>query len=165
MAPKVVKKSVQYVARQQWFPVVGRRVIPRVDRVLYKVSGGRFGTMSGSGFTGLLLTTVGRKTGKDRSVPLLYVGHEGRYYLTGSNWGRQAHPAWSGNLIANPLATLTVNGERIRVVAGLRRLHRPQRPGTPGLRTDPAVGAAGASEEPAPSAGEPAGQALSSQRD
>src|SRR5512139_3558411 len=119
MAPKVVKKSVQYVARQQWFPVVGRRVIPRVDRVLYKVSGGRFGTMSGSGFTGLLLTTVGRKTGKDRSVPLLYVGHEGRYYLTGSNWGRQAHPAWSGNLIANPLATLTVKGERIRVVARL----------------------------------------------
>jgi deazaflavin-dependent oxidoreductase (nitroreductase family) len=119
MAPKVVKKSIQFVARQPWFPAIGKRIIPRLDKVLYKVSGGRFGTMSGTGFTGLLLTTVGRKTGKERSVPLLYVGHEGRYYLTGSNWGQQTHPAWSGNLMADPEATLTIKGKKIPVTARL----------------------------------------------
>lgn len=119
MAPKLMKKSVQFVARQAWFPAVGKRIVPRVDKFLYKVSGGRFGSMSVSGFTGLLLTTVGRKTGKERSVPLLYVGHEGRYYLTGSNWGQATHPAWTVNLIANPAATLTVRGKRIPVTARL----------------------------------------------
>jgi deazaflavin-dependent oxidoreductase (nitroreductase family) len=119
MAPKGVQKSIQFVARQAWFAKVGRQIIPRIDKVLYKVSGGRFGTMSGTGFTGLLLTTVGRKTGKERSVPLLYVGHEGRYYLTGSNWGQGHHPAWSGNLMANPEATLTIKGKKIPVTARL----------------------------------------------
>jgi deazaflavin-dependent oxidoreductase (nitroreductase family) len=119
MAPKVVQKLVQVVARQAWFPAIGKRVVPRFDKVLYKISGGRFGMMSASGFTGLLLTTTGRKTGKERSVPLLYVGHEGRYYLTGSNWGQATHPAWSANLIANPDAMLTIKGKRIPVTARL----------------------------------------------
>jgi deazaflavin-dependent oxidoreductase (nitroreductase family) len=119
MAPKVVKKSVQALARQAWFPAIGKRIVPPIDRLLYKASRGRVGTMSGSGFTGLLLTTVGRKTGKERSVPLLYVGHEGRFYLTGSNWGQATHPAWTVNLIANPEAVITVRGRRIEVVARL----------------------------------------------
>jgi deazaflavin-dependent oxidoreductase (nitroreductase family) len=119
MTPKAVKNSVQFIARQSWFPAIGKRTIPHVDRVLYKVSRGRVGTMSGSGFTGLLLTTVGRKTGKERSVPLLYVGHEGKYYLTGSNWGQDHHPVWTLNLIANPDATLTVRGKKIPVTARL----------------------------------------------
>jgi deazaflavin-dependent oxidoreductase (nitroreductase family) len=119
MTPKTVKKSVQFIARQTWFPAVGRRTIPHLDRFLYKTTRGRVGSMSASGFTGLLLTTVGRKTGKERSVPLLYVGHEGRYYLTGSNWGQEHHPAWTANLIANPEATLTIKGKKIPVTARL----------------------------------------------
>ncbi|MBW8805243.1 MAG: nitroreductase family deazaflavin-dependent oxidoreductase [Catenulisporales bacterium] len=119
MTPKAVKRSVQFIARQSWFPAIGKRTVPYVDKALYKATRGRFGTMSGSGFTGLLLTTIGRKTGKERSVPLLYVGHEGKYYLTGSNWGQKQHPAWSGNLIANPRATLTIKGKKIPVTARL----------------------------------------------
>jgi hypothetical protein len=87
MAPKTLSKTAQAIARQPWFPPIGKRFVPQVDKVLYKVSGGRIGMLSAGGLTGLLLTTTGRKTGKERSVPLLYVGHEGRYYLVGSNWG------------------------------------------------------------------------------
>ncbi|NUP50576.1 MAG: nitroreductase family deazaflavin-dependent oxidoreductase [Catenulispora sp.] len=119
MTPKAMKKTVQLIARQSWFPAIGKRTIPQIDKVLYKATRGRVGTMSASGFTGLLLTTTGRKTGKERSVPLLYVRHEGRYYLTGSNWGQQNHPAWSGNLMANPEAMLTIKGARIPVTARL----------------------------------------------
>ena len=114
-----LKRTTQALARQPWFLAVGRRTIPHVDRALYKVTGGRFGAMSPSGLTGLLLTTVGRKTGKERSVPLLYVGHEGKYYLTGSNWGQERHPVWTLNLMANPEATLTVKGKKIPVTARL----------------------------------------------
>lgn len=119
MAPTLVTKTAQAMARQSWFPAIGKRIVPPLDKVLYKVSGGRIGTMSASGLPGLLLTTTGRKTGQPRSVPLLYVPHEGRYYLTGSNWGGQSHPAWSGNLMANPEATLTIRGKKIQVTARL----------------------------------------------
>jgi deazaflavin-dependent oxidoreductase (nitroreductase family) len=119
MAPKAVMKSAQVVARQPWFPPIGKRIIPPIDKTLYKLSGGRIALMSASGYTGLLLTTTGRKSGKERSVPLLYVAHEGRYYLTGSNWGQQSHPAWTLNLITNPEATLTFRGRSIPVTARL----------------------------------------------
>lgn len=119
MTSTAVKKTVQLVARQSWFPAIGKRTIPYIDKVLYKATRGRVGSMSASGFTGLLLTTTGRKTGKERSVPLLYVGHAGKYYLTGSNWGQQHHPAWTVNLIADPEATLTIKGRRIPVTARL----------------------------------------------
>src|ERR1051326_4840175 len=71
MTPKAVKRSVQFIARQSWFPAFGKRTVPYIDKVLYKATRGRVGTMSASGFTGLVLTTVGRKTGKERSVPVL----------------------------------------------------------------------------------------------
>lgn len=119
MKPMGLKRTAQILASQTWFVAVGKHTIPRVDRVLYKVTRGRFGAMSPSGLTGLLLTTIGRKTGKERSVPLLYVGHEGKYYLTGSNWGQEHHPVWTLNLMANPEATLTVKGNKIPVTARL----------------------------------------------
>lgn len=119
MTPKLVKTSAQLIARQPWFPAIGKRTIPYLDKLLYKATRGRIGTMSASGFTGLLLTTTGRKTGKERSAPLLYVAHQGKYYLTGSNWGQQHHPAWTANLMANPQATLTIKGKRIPVTARL----------------------------------------------
>ena len=110
MTPKLVKTSAQLIARQPWFPAIGKRTIPYLDKLLYKATRGRIGTMSASGFTGLLLTTTGRKTGKERSAPLLYVAHQGKYYLTGSNWGQQHHPAWTANLIANPDAEVSFKG-------------------------------------------------------
>lgn len=119
MTPKALKRTAQSLARQSWFVAVGKHTLPHVDRVLYKATRGRVGAMSPSGLTGLLLTTVGRKTGKERSVPLLYVGHEGKYYLTGSNWGQEHHPVWTLNLMANPEATLTVKGKKIPVTARL----------------------------------------------
>lgn len=109
--------AIQFVAGKAWFAKVGKRVIPPIDKVLYKASKGRVGTMSGTGFNGLLLTTVGRKTGKERSVPLLYVPHDGKYYLTGSNWGQEQHPVWTLNLLANPEAKLTIKGKVVPVTA------------------------------------------------
>jgi deazaflavin-dependent oxidoreductase (nitroreductase family) len=39
--------------------------------------------------------------------------------VIGSNWGQPNHPAWSGNLIANPDATIVVEGATIPVGAEL----------------------------------------------
>jgi deazaflavin-dependent oxidoreductase (nitroreductase family) len=49
----------------------------------------------------LLLTTKGRKTGKERHVPLLYVDNEGSYLVVGSKGGHSQDPVWYLNLQEN----------------------------------------------------------------
>ncbi|RBO87861.1 deazaflavin-dependent oxidoreductase (nitroreductase family) [Nocardia puris] len=65
----------------------------------------------------ILLTTTGRKSGQPRTQPLLYVHDGDTLYVIGSNFGQAHHPAWTGNLLAEPRATVAIAGERIRVRA------------------------------------------------
>ena len=96
------------------FAAVGRALAP-ADRVLLRISGGRFGVGSAVGLRTLLLTTIGRSSGEPRQVPLLYVERDGGFVVIGSNWGGQRHPAWSSNLIAEPRATVSARGRTVPV--------------------------------------------------
>ncbi len=100
------------------FAVLGRALVP-ADRVLLGISGGRVGVGTAVGLRTLLLTTIGRRSGEPRQVPLLYVERAGGYVVIGSNWGGEAHPAWSANLLAQPKATIAVHGRTIDVAGRL----------------------------------------------
>lgn len=65
----------------------------------------------------LLLTTVGRKTGKQRVIPLMYLQDAENYVITASNYGKDDYPSWFVNLQANPEATIQVNDTRKDVIA------------------------------------------------
>ena len=65
----------------------------------------------------LLLTTRGRRSGKVRTIPLLYVDDAGDYVLIASNGGAELHPAWYLNLQAQPDATVELRGAKRRVHA------------------------------------------------
>src|ERR1019366_2929060 len=68
---------------------------------LYQASGGRLGsTMQGRKI--LLLTTVGNKSGRARTVPVVPFFHAGETYVIASMGGAPQHPAWYKNLRANP---------------------------------------------------------------
>lgn len=68
---------------------------------LYRASGGKLGnTLAGAPV--LLLTTIGHKSGQQRTVPLLYLADGDRYFLVASKGGFPKHPAWYVNLKANP---------------------------------------------------------------
>lgn len=73
----------------------------------------------------VLFTIVGAKTGKKRLVPLMRVEHEGAYALVASKGGAPEHPAWYGNVKANPDVTLQDGTEvgqyRVREVHGDER--------------------------------------------
>jgi deazaflavin-dependent oxidoreductase (nitroreductase family) len=86
-------------------------------RSIYRLTDGRWGgQMMGSPI--LLLTTTGRKTGKQRTIPIAYVrDDEGHYVITGTNGGRAVHPAWWHNLQANPHASIQVLGQHLPIVA------------------------------------------------
>ncbi|WP_442876139.1 nitroreductase family deazaflavin-dependent oxidoreductase [Amycolatopsis sp. NBC_01480] len=96
------------------FAAIGRALMP-ADRVLLRISGGRFGVGTALGLRTLLLTTIGRSSGEPRQVPLLYVERAGGYVVIASNWGGEKHPAWSANLIARPDATASVGGRTVPV--------------------------------------------------
>ncbi|GGL43488.1 nitroreductase family deazaflavin-dependent oxidoreductase [Phycicoccus endophyticus] len=54
----------------------------------------------------VMLTMRGRRTGATRKVPLMRVEHDGVYAAVASKGGAPEHPAWYGNLLADPHITL-----------------------------------------------------------
>jgi deazaflavin-dependent oxidoreductase (nitroreductase family) len=83
---------------------------------VYRATGGKlFGRMGKSPI--LLLNTVGRKSGKKRTSPLLYVKDGEDFVIIASKGGAPTHPAWFLNLKANPEATVEVGDREVRVRA------------------------------------------------
>ena len=65
----------------------------------------------------LLLTTVGRKSGEERIMPLLYGQADGAYAIVASKGGAPQHPAWYLNLLAQPVVKVQVARDRFTVTA------------------------------------------------
>ena len=89
----------------------------RLHVFLYRASGGRIGGHLRRTAPVLLLTTTGRKSGKLRTTPLLYVQDDGRYVIIASVGGAPKHPAWYLNLQASSSATIQIGRRRISVTA------------------------------------------------
>ena len=64
------------------------------------------------GTTALILTTTGRKSGQERSTPLIYQEHDGAYLVVASKAGADEPPAWYLNLDAKPDVTVQVKADR-----------------------------------------------------
>jgi deazaflavin-dependent oxidoreductase (nitroreductase family) len=55
-----------------------------------------------NGMPVVVLTSVGRKSGKLRKSPLMRVEHEGKYAAVASLGGAPKNPVWYYNVVANP---------------------------------------------------------------
>jgi F420H(2)-dependent quinone reductase len=95
---------------------LGFRILGGVHRRVYRLSGGRVGGRIGR-LPVLLLTTIGRKSGRPRTQPLAYTQAGDGYAVIASKGGAAQHPLWYLNLRANPLAEVTVGRETRRVRA------------------------------------------------
>ncbi len=91
-------------------------LIFKVIVFLYNVSGGRIGGKMGK-VPVLLLTTTGRKTGKKRTLPLIYILDGSAYVITASAGGADKNPGWFFNIRSNPQATIQVKDKHIKVMA------------------------------------------------
>jgi F420H(2)-dependent quinone reductase len=87
-----------------------------MHQLIYRLTGGRLGgTMRG--IPVLLLTTTGRRSGKQRTRPLMYLQDERNYVIVASNAGQNKPPAWWFNLRANPSAHIQVGSRKLPVTA------------------------------------------------
>jgi deazaflavin-dependent oxidoreductase (nitroreductase family) len=64
------------------------------------------------GTTTLILTTTGRKSGKERRSPLIYQQHGDDYLVVASKGGADAPPDWYLNLVAHPEVKVQVKGDK-----------------------------------------------------
>jgi deazaflavin-dependent oxidoreductase (nitroreductase family) len=60
--------------------------------------------------TTFLLTTIGRKSGREIDTPIFYFRDGEAFYVIGSKGGAPAHPLWFLNLQADPKAWVRVAG-------------------------------------------------------
>lgn len=96
------------------------RTLPRLDRALLRLSDGDVSiarVISALGGPVIQLTTIGAKTGKERTVPVFGLRDGDRWVVLASNWGRERHPAWYHNLRANPELEVTFRGDTGEYVA------------------------------------------------
>jgi deazaflavin-dependent oxidoreductase (nitroreductase family) len=91
-------------------------ILTALHRAVYRLTDGRLGGRI-STMPVLLLTTTGRKTGAQRTVPLSYFEDGDAYVLVGSRGGAPTHPAWYLNLEAHPEVEVQVGTERRRLRA------------------------------------------------
>jgi proline iminopeptidase len=59
----------------------------------------------------LLLTTTGRKSGKETTTPLIFAMDGDNPVIVASKGGAPEHPGWYKNLVANPAAEVQIKGD------------------------------------------------------
>jgi len=95
-----------------------RLILPPIDRAILRMSNGN-GTASVwlAALPPLWLTTVGAKSGLERTTPLYGIPADGNLAVFGTSFGQEHTPGWVYNLEANPLCTVSYGGQSRPVVA------------------------------------------------
>jgi deazaflavin-dependent oxidoreductase (nitroreductase family) len=87
------------------------RMLGLLHRTVFRVSNGRVANR-GFGMPVVMLNTIGRKSGKQRTTMLTSpLQEDGRVVLVASYGGDDRHPSWYLNLRDNPQVELTMAGE------------------------------------------------------
>jgi F420H(2)-dependent quinone reductase len=102
---------VKYVPKEGTMKRIGKFHVK-----LYKLTGGLLGKRV-DGLDILLLSTIGKKTGEKRTVPLPFYRDGERFLLVASFGGNDKNPAWFNNLAANPNVELQVGFQKMKAVA------------------------------------------------
>ncbi len=83
----------------------------------YQETDGEEGHIWREGSTVLLLTTKGRRSGRETTTPLIYGLDGDTPVVVASKGGAPEHPGWYRNLRANPEAEVQIKADRFRVRA------------------------------------------------
>jgi deazaflavin-dependent oxidoreductase (nitroreductase family) len=88
------------------------RVATGTHSAIYRASKGKVaGSMGGRPVS--LLTTTGRRSGKQHTTPVMTFPHEGGLVIVASNGGSDRMPSWYYNLSAHPEVTIQT-GPQVR---------------------------------------------------
>lgn len=115
----LISRTIRKFAKTEWLRRTMRAFLTPLDNVLGKVGWAPTSRIMGAPLC--YLATTGRRSGKQHTVPLIYVTtRDGHPAVIGTNYGTERDPAWSLNLDADPRAELRIDADVAPVVA--RRL-------------------------------------------
>ncbi len=104
------RKPIDMITMSRFGAALFRPTAHLLDRPLMRLTRGRLRLTIG--MPTLLLTTTGAKSGRQRTVPLLYVRHGDDIAIIGTRFGSTKHPGWHHNLKAKAEATVAIKGDR-----------------------------------------------------
>jgi deazaflavin-dependent oxidoreductase (nitroreductase family) len=113
-----VQRGLQNAASRRWAGPFLSRTLHPLDRATFRATGGRH-TVAGilAGLPVIMLTTIGARTGEQRTMPLLGIPIGGDMAVIGSNFGTQPTPGWVYNLEADPRGTVAYRDRTVAVTA------------------------------------------------
>ena len=82
----------------------------------FRANGGKLGGYF-KGAPVLLLTTIGARSGQQRTNPVMYLPDGGRWVVFASKAGAPTNPDWFHNLRANPNVTVELGSETLKARA------------------------------------------------
>lgn len=102
------------VADRSW-PVLKR--VMHAHAMIYRATNGRIGGRMPGLPSLLLLDHTGRRSGKRRTTPLVYMPDDENLLIVASKGGYPSHPGWLHNLRAHPDTEVQIESRRIEVHA------------------------------------------------
>jgi len=114
-----MKDTTQQAAKQEQGAAIPRGVLKAFTRInvwVYRLSGGRLMNKLG-GDPICLITMTGAKSGKQRTIPLMYVPYGDGVLLVASQGGAPRHPVWYHNLVAHPDIVVEQGGRKLALTA------------------------------------------------
>lgn len=115
--PNKFQKLLHNVFMMRTVSAILAVILHRLDILVLKFSKGRYTVAQLSGLPVIQITTLGAKTGRSHSMPLVGVFDENKIALIGSNFGKKSNPGWYYNLKANPHCKVLKNGVEEHYVA------------------------------------------------
>ena len=101
------RRAVQRMSAKPWASRLMTRRLQQWDRWVGRLSKGRWtATEILTGLPVIFVTTIGTRSGQERTTPLLAIDMKGNFILIGTNFGAARHPQWYFNVKANPFVTV-----------------------------------------------------------
>lgn len=115
--PNALQKTIHRFLMLKWVSALLARILYRVDKFLFRLTGGRFVITRFAGLPIIQLTTTGAKSRKARTMPLVGIPDGERFALIASNFGQKHNPGWYYNLKENPICLVRFDGKAKNFVA------------------------------------------------
>jgi deazaflavin-dependent oxidoreductase (nitroreductase family) len=114
----LIQRWVVALASTRPVSAASRRLLPSVDRFVLEMTRGTSTLTSlATGLPVIWLSTIGAKTGNERTVPLLGFPLGEDLAVLGTHFGHATTPGWVHNLEANPDASVSYRGTEVPVRA------------------------------------------------